>query len=87
MLRKDKIEPSMIRKVMNWAVNDSFWKGNILSANKLREKYLQLKIKMEISCHPNTHKKNRPNLIKADPSAQITPAGSDFVKRLFPGSG
>jgi len=87
MLRKDKVEPSMIRKVMNWAVNDSFWKGNILSANKLREKYLQLKIKMEISCHPNIHKKNKPNLIKADPSAPITPAGSDFVKRLFPGCG
>lgn len=47
MIRIDGRETSMIRKVMNWAVNDSFWKPNILSAAKLREKFLTLKLQME----------------------------------------
>lgn len=47
MIRIDGREPSMIRKIMNWAVNDSFWKPNILSAAKLRDKFLTLKLQME----------------------------------------
>jgi hypothetical protein len=47
LLRIDKAEPSIIRKVMNWAVNDSFWRSNILSSSKLRKQFLTLKLQME----------------------------------------
>lgn len=33
-----------LRAVMTWSQNDDFWKGNVLSAKKLREKYDQLKV-------------------------------------------
>jgi len=36
-----------VRKVLTWCQADSFWRGNILSASKFREKYGQLKLKME----------------------------------------
>lgn len=32
------------RSVMKWSQKDPFWKGNILSAKKLREKYDQLRV-------------------------------------------
>lgn len=54
MLRLDEREPSMIRKVMTWALNDSFWKPNILSVATLRKKFLTLKLQME---RPKTEQK------------------------------
>jgi hypothetical protein len=33
--------------VFGWANQDGFWKSNILSPAKLREKFSQLKIQME----------------------------------------
>jgi hypothetical protein len=36
--RLDKYDFMQIRSVIDWCQNDSFWKGNILSAPKLREK-------------------------------------------------
>jgi len=35
-----------VKEVLIWSQLDSFWKGNILSAAKLREKYAQLRLKM-----------------------------------------
>jgi hypothetical protein len=46
--RLDKQEWSDIEKVIDWCQKDSFWKVNILSANKLREKYAQLSVKMNV---------------------------------------
>lgn len=33
-----------VKEVIRWSQRDEFWKGNILSAKKLREKYDQLKV-------------------------------------------
>jgi len=41
MIRKDKREPKEIAYIIEWATEDDFWSGNILSAAKLR-KQLQL---------------------------------------------
>ena len=46
MIRRDKIEPDDIAEVIGWCQKDSFWRSNILSGKKLREKYLQLSMKM-----------------------------------------
>jgi len=47
MIRRDKRAVEDIRVVMEWCQRDSFWKGNILSPDKLREKFDQLTVKMK----------------------------------------
>ncbi len=39
MMRIDCRSPDEIRQLMDWAHRDSFWKANILSPGKLREKW------------------------------------------------
>lgn len=47
LIRIDKADVNEIASVIEWCQKDSFWKANILSGKKLREKYLQLSIKMQ----------------------------------------
>lgn len=47
MLRRDKIDADDIAEVIEWSQKDSFWKSNILSGKKVREKYQQLLMKMK----------------------------------------
>ena len=46
LIRIDKRESEDIATVIRWCQNDDFWKSNILSPNKLRKQYDQLKVKM-----------------------------------------
>ena len=45
LLRIDKRDPSEVCRVIRFAQADDFWKSNILSVKKLREKYDSLAIK------------------------------------------
>jgi hypothetical protein len=45
MINIDKRKPEQIKNMIVWCQNDSFWKGNILSTKKLRDKYDQLKVR------------------------------------------
>lgn len=45
--RIDGYEFDMIEKVCKWSQDNSFWKQNILSATKLREKFAQLLLAMQ----------------------------------------
>jgi hypothetical protein len=45
MLRVDKRNVEDIRKIIDFSQHDNFWKSNILSTNKLREKFDQLILK------------------------------------------
>lgn len=47
LIRIDKRDPFEIEKIIRWCQIDNFWHSNILSTAKLREKYPQLKSKME----------------------------------------
>ena len=47
MIRRDKIDADDIAEVIDWCQNDNFWRSNILSGKKLREKYQQLVMKMK----------------------------------------
>ena len=47
MIRIDKRTAREIAEVILWAQNDDFWKSNILSPKKLREKFDQLSAKMQ----------------------------------------
>ncbi|MEV2592971.1 hypothetical protein ABNC46_07155 [Paenibacillus larvae] len=42
----DKIDKKLAKEVMDWVTEDSFWRTNILSAKKLRDKFSDLAIKM-----------------------------------------
>ena len=46
-IRIDKRDPSELAKVITWCQSDTFWRANILSAKKLREKYDTLYLQME----------------------------------------
>jgi hypothetical protein len=43
----DKLTHREVAEVFKWANGDEFWKSNILSVSKLREKFSDLKIKMK----------------------------------------
>ena len=47
MIRRDKIDADDIAEVIDWCQNDNFWRSNILSGKKIREKYQQLVMKMK----------------------------------------
>jgi len=50
ILRVDARAPDEVRVVIDYCQSDTFWKCNILSVNKLREKYDQLNIKRKEAC-------------------------------------
>ena len=47
MIRRDKIDADDIAEIIDWCQNDSFWRSNILSGKKVREKYHQLRMRIE----------------------------------------
>jgi phage replication O-like protein O len=50
----DEIEDKrLIFDVMNWVTSHHFWKTNVLSAKKLRDKFGELALKMRASQRPN----------------------------------
>jgi phage replication O-like protein O len=54
ILRVDARAPDEVRTVIDFCQSDSFWKSNILSVGKLREKYDQLNIKRKEKPNANT---------------------------------
>lgn len=46
MIRIDQRDPDDIGKVIEWSQKDEFWKSNILSTKKLREKFDVIQAKM-----------------------------------------
>lgn len=47
LIRKDERDPQKIQAVIEWCQQDEFWRSNILSARKLREKFPELSLKMK----------------------------------------
>ena len=47
MIRLDKRKPERIEAVIYWCQQDPFWQSNILSTEKLREKFDQLELRMK----------------------------------------
>jgi len=52
LIDKDGYTPDQIMFVARFATNDDFWKSNILSIPKLREKFEALKIKAQAQARP-----------------------------------
>lgn len=47
MLDRDGIKEQDVHAAIDWATNDGFWRANILSLPKLREKYTQLSLQAQ----------------------------------------
>ncbi|QXE02802.1 replication protein [Terribacillus sp. DMT04] len=56
------VDKRKAREVMDWVTTDSFWRTNILSAKKLRDKFPELAIKMKAE-----QSKSQPAARKPDP--------------------
>jgi len=56
MVDRDKIDICLIKSVVTWCQQDSFWRSNILSTKKLREKFNQLTAKMQQTSHQQPKK-------------------------------
>lgn len=51
----------LIQDVIDWVTADSFWKTNVLSAKKLREKFGELALKMKASHDSRQSSKKKPD--------------------------
>lgn len=63
MVRVDGRSPDRVRKVIDFATSDSFWRPNILSPGKLRDKFDQLDSRMAatVSAKSNGHRLSEPD--------------------------
>jgi phage replication O-like protein O len=52
LIEIDKVTKKRAKEVMDWVTKDDFWKTNVLSARKLREKFSELAIKMTAAQKP-----------------------------------
>jgi len=52
LLDKDGYDVKQVSWMIRWATNDEFWRSNILSMSKLREKFDQLKAKAGVTPKP-----------------------------------
>jgi ribosomal protein S19E (S16A) len=48
----NNVDKRLAKEVMDWVTQDSFWRTNVLSPNKLREKFGDLALKMKSSQKP-----------------------------------
>lgn len=72
MLRIDKRSYEEIRQLMDWAHRDSFWKANILSPGKLREKWDTLV----------AHRKRDADRVRGAPK-HLQPQANNFKQREY----
>jgi phage replication O-like protein O len=52
LIEIDGVDKRLAKDVMDWVTKDDFWKTNVLSAKKLREKFSELAIKMTVTKKP-----------------------------------
>lgn len=55
LIRIDERPPAKVEAAIRWCQADSFWRGNILSPRKLREKYDQLRLAARSKTATNGH--------------------------------
>ncbi|UOQ85674.1 replication protein [Gracilibacillus salinarum] len=60
LIEIDQVEKRKAKEVMDWVTTDPFWRTNILSAKKLRLKFMELAIKMNAESNPITKQKPQP---------------------------
>lgn len=89
MIEVDKIPIEAVKAILDWATTDSFWKINIRSASKFREKFGQLEAKSRTSKVPEAVARERrvgSSSIKRDPrkKEEIDAAGDRIAEEYKP---
>ncbi|SPT95581.1 gp45 [Lysinibacillus capsici] len=56
LIEIDQVDKHLAKQVMDWVTQDSFWRTNVLSAKKLRDKFVELAIKMNADKKPSQQK-------------------------------
>lgn len=64
----DQVDKKTIKNVMDWVTQHDFWKTNVLSASKLRQKFMELAIKMTAD---NASKQNQKSKVKDSRDKEI----------------
>ena len=75
LIDKDKFEPEQVARIIMWCQSNSFWRGNIMSASKLREKFEQLR------AHANRELEER----KTHQQPSKSEKAHDFINELTGG--
>ncbi|WP_081622771.1 replication protein [Heyndrickxia acidiproducens] len=57
LIELDGVDKHLAKDVMDWVTQDPFWRTNILSAAKLRQKFGELAIKMQAQKQPKQQKR------------------------------
>jgi phage replication O-like protein O len=73
LLEIDEVDKRLTKEVMDWLPSDNFWRTNVLSAKKLREKFTELAIKMKST------KKHKPQ----KETKQVDPREKDIEFQKF----
>jgi hypothetical protein len=53
IMRLDGREPWAVEAIIHWCQHDPFWRANIMSPHKLRQKFDQLRLQAERQSAPN----------------------------------
>jgi pyocin large subunit-like protein len=78
----DEVDPETVWRVFLWAHNDNFWRPNILSPGKLREKFDTLYAKMgNDNAERNGNDGNRRAGIQPNDGRRLTPAQRIAARR------
>jgi hypothetical protein len=81
LLDKDGVHPQFAMDVLEWSQKSEFWKPNILSMPKFRDKWDTLYQQAEKQCGPHP---NGPNAT-ASPGAEVVSFGGNVVALPIPG--
>lgn len=76
LIRLDDIRPDQIRTAIDWSQRDEFWRANILSMPKLREKYPQLRLSAQRTAAP------APGQPRASTTQNRLQTGQTMVEKL-----
>ena len=82
MVELDGRTPKQVQGMIDWSQSDEFWKTNILSAKKLREKYDQMKVTANANYKKKPKTERLPDWAETTPDSKETPVDPEEQRKL-----
>ena len=82
MVELDGRTPQQVQGMIDWSQSDEFWKTNILSAKKLREKYDQMKVTANANYKKKPKTERLPDWAEKTPDSKETPVDPEEQRKL-----
>ena len=82
MVELDGRTPQQVQGMIDWSQSDEFWKTNILSAKKLREKYDQMKVTANANYKKKPKTERLPDWAETTPDSKETPVDPEEQRKL-----